>query len=264
MRTLSVLLCLLSLHLQAAVLEGSYQQGQLVVGKVAVGTEVQIMGRVLRLTPDGYFAFGLDRDAPAKVVVNFRSPAGEVSSEAIHVSSRSYDIQRVEGVPQRTVTPDARDKERIDRDNQQLKQARSMDLPRQDFLGGFVWPLKGPITGVFGSQRIYNGEPRQPHYGVDIKAPTGELVHAPASGVVSLAHSDMFYSGGTLIIDHGHGISSSFIHLSKILVKVGQEIHQGDPIARVGMTGRATGPHLDWRMNWFDQRIDPQLLVGPM
>lgn len=142
--------------------------------------------------------------------------------------------------------------------------ARRRSEDRQDFLNTYRWPLIGPITGVFGSQRVYNGTPGRPHYGVDVARPVGATVIAPNSGVVTLVHNDMFYSGGTLIIDHGQGISSTFIHLSKILVAPGQEVETGQPIAEVGATGRATGPHLDWRMNWHGQRLDPALLVGPM
>ena len=128
----------------------------------------------------------------------------------------------------------------------------------------FIWPTIGPISGVYGSQRILNGKPKWPHYGVDIAVPTGTEVRAPAGGVVTLAHPDMFYSGGTLIVDHGHGLSSAFLHLSKLRVKTGDKVKQGDVIAEVGATGRATGAHLDWRMNLFNRRIDPQLLVSPM
>lgn len=264
MRWLYLLLWLGAMPASAGLPEGEYQQGQLVLGQVPSGTRVEVFGRVLSLTPDGHFGFGLDRDAPALVQMTLHYPDGREAFHAVHVRQRQYDVQRVDGVPQRTVTPSPADLQRIAEDNRRLKAARALDLPREDFLAHFIWPLHGPITGVFGSQRIYNGEPRQPHYGVDVKAPVGTVVHAPAPGRVTLVHPDMFYSGGTLIIDHGHGISSSFIHLSEVLVREGQDIRQGDPIARVGQTGRATGPHLDWRMNWFDQRIDPQLLVGPM
>ena len=132
------------------------------------------------------------------------------------------------------------------------------------FLAGFIWPLQGPITGVYGSQRILNGEPRRPHFGVDVAAPTGTPVVAPADAIVTLVHPDMYFSGGTLIMDHGHGLSSTFIHLHKVLVEEGQVVKQGDVVAEVGATGRVTGPHLDWRMNLFTVRIDPELLVPPM
>jgi murein DD-endopeptidase MepM/ murein hydrolase activator NlpD len=154
--------------------------------------------------------------------------------------------------------------ERINRESQLTRNARAKDLPRKDFLEPIRWPLLGPITGVYGSQRVYNGEPRRPHFGVDVARPTGTKVIAPLPGLVTLAYDNMFFSGGTLILDHGHGISSTFIHLSKILVNEGDEIAQGQAIAEVGATGRVTGPHLDWRMNWFSQPLDPELLVEPM
>lgn len=142
--------------------------------------------------------------------------------------------------------------------------ARRTDDPRLDFMQSFIWPSIGPISGVYGSQRILNGQPRRPHFGVDVAAPTGTPVRAPAAGIITLAHPDMYFSGGTVILDHGHGVSSSFLHLSRIHVQVGQRVEQGELIAEIGATGRVTGPHLDWRMNWFGQRIDPALLVGAM
>ena len=119
----------------------------------------------------------------------------------------------------------------------------------------------GPISGVYGSQRVYNGVPGTPHYGIDVAVPTGTAIVAPASGQIIMVHDNMFYSGGTIMLDHGHGVSSSFLHLSKTSVEVGDWVEQGDPIGEVGATGRVTGPHLDWRMNWGDSRIDPELLL---
>ena len=146
----------------------------------------------------------------------------------------------------------------------QVRQARQKDSDLRHFAERFIWPVRGRISGVYGSQRIFNGEPRRPHFGLDIAAPTGTPVKAPAGGVVSLGHAGMFFSGKTLIIDHGHGLSSSFLHLDTILVKVGQTVRQGEPIATVGATGRVTGAHLDWRINWFAARLDPALLVPAM
>ncbi len=145
-----------------------------------------------------------------------------------------------------------------------MRAARETLADRKDYAEGFGWPLTGRISGVYGSQRILNGEPRQPHYGVDVARPTGTVVTAPAPGVVTLVEADLYYSGGTLIIDHGRGLSSTFIHLSEILVEPGQQVETGDAIAKVGATGRATGPHLDWRMNLGPVRLDPALLAGPM
>ena len=149
-----------------------------------------------------------------------------------------------------------------------VKTARARRLERPDLLAtvlaGFMWPVEGPISGVYGSQRYYNGEPRRPHFGVDVAAPAGTTVRAPAAGIVTLAQPDLFYSGGTVILDHGYKLSSTFLHMSEVLVQAGDELKAGDIIGAVGATGRATGPHLDWRMNWRDTRIDPQLLAPPM
>jgi murein DD-endopeptidase MepM/ murein hydrolase activator NlpD len=145
-----------------------------------------------------------------------------------------------------------------------IKKARARDDARADFLTGFKWPASGCITGVYGSQRFLNGKPGRPHYGLDIAAPTGTPVLAPADGVVTLAHPNMFYSGVTLIVDHGHGLSSAFLHLNRILVKEGMRVRQGEPIAEVGATGRVNGAHLDWRINLFGRRLDPQLVLEAM
>jgi murein DD-endopeptidase MepM/ murein hydrolase activator NlpD len=162
------------------------------------------------------------------------------------------------------VTPQKIDYARIKKENAAVAGARRRDDPRTDFLSGWIWPVEGPISGVYGSQRILNGKPRRPHFGVDIAMPVGTPVRAPADGIVTLAYEDMFYSGTTVIVDHGHKLSSSFLHLSKALVKTGDRVSKGDIIAEVGKSGRVTGAHLDWRMNLRSARIDPQLLVGPM
>jgi murein DD-endopeptidase MepM/ murein hydrolase activator NlpD len=166
------------------------------------------------------------------------------------------------------VTPPEEVLERIARERALVREAKSARLERPEFLrwvrSGLSWPATGRISGVYGSQRFYNGTPGSPHYGVDVARPTGHPVVAPGPGIITLAEPDLFYSGGTVILDHGYGLSSSFLHLSEVLVEVGDEVAQGTWLGKVGATGRATGPHLDWRMSWFDQRIDPQLLVPPM
>jgi murein DD-endopeptidase MepM/ murein hydrolase activator NlpD len=191
-------------------------------------------------------------------------PDGETVRKGLNVDQREYDIQYIEGVPQETVTPPPEAMERIIREAEQIGATRKHDDARQDFMVDWQWPLTGRISGVYGSQRFYNGEPKRPHYGVDVPGPVGTPVHAPAPGLVTFSNPDTFYSGGLVILDHGHGLSSAFLHLSKVLVDVDQRIEQGDLIGEVGVQGRATGPHLDWRMNLFERRIDPQLLVGPM
>jgi murein DD-endopeptidase MepM/ murein hydrolase activator NlpD len=248
----------------AMELTGQRVQGGLLVGRAAPGTTVAFQDRPLRLSPDGLFVIGFDRDAPLESVLTLRAADGRETRHPVRIAARSYDVQRIDRLPQRKVTPAPEDLERIRREAGLARTARQRDDPRTDFAQAFIWPVHGRISGVYGSQRILNGEPRQPHYGVDIAAPAGTPVAAPADGVVSLVHPDMFFSGRTLILDHGHGVSSTFLHLSAILVREGQAVRQGEVIARVGASGRVTGAHLDWRMNWFEQRIDPTLLVPPM
>jgi len=241
-----------------------WQQGAVIRGQVEPGVTLEFLGRQVRLTSDRQFVIGLGRDFGDHAELITIAADGSRQIHHFEVRQREYNIQRVTGVPQRTVTPDPQQVERSRREAAMATAARKADLPLRHFGDAFIWPLTGRISGVYGSQRFYNGKPNSPHYGVDVAAPVGTPVVAPAAGVVTLVHPDMFFSGGTLIIDHGHGLSSTFLHLSKILVEEGAEIEQGQTIALVGATGRATGPHLDWRMNWFDQRVDPTLLVGPM
>lgn len=245
-------------------INGELTQGGMIWGRVSPGDSLELGPYKVQVAENGLFAAGFGRDAAPQIPLKRCSAQGRCETRTLNVSQRDYVVQRVDGVPQKTVTPPVEVLARIRRESALVAKARKQYLPRQDFSQPFQWPLLGPVTGVFGSQRVYNGSPGRPHYGVDVARPTGTAVVAPQSGVVTLAHQDMFYSGGTLIIDHGQGISSTFIHLSKILVAEGQEIESGQPIAEVGASGRATGPHLDWRMNWFGQRLDPQLLVGPM
>lgn len=237
-------------------------QGAMVTGRVAKTSRVFYQGKPLSLTASGVFVFGLGRSAPEQVAITVRAEEGREKMYSFPVEQRTYVTQRIEGVKKKHVTPprDPAVTQRIKDDARAVREARTRNDNRLDFLGSFIWPAKGPITGVYGSQRYYNGVPKSPHYGIDIAGPTGSPVVAPAAGVVTFAHDDLYFSGGTLIVDHGYGISSTFIHLSKIEVAVGDVIQQGQLIARIGASGRATGPHLDWRMNWFNERLDPQLL----
>jgi murein DD-endopeptidase MepM/ murein hydrolase activator NlpD len=244
----------------ALEIKGEWQQGAVIIGQVPEGTHVEYKQRKLQLTPDGKFVIGLGRDAvPAAEIIT--TAKGKTEVHRFDVKPRTYQIQRVEGVPQATVEPNPVQEARIKQEAELVGAARKADLPLDFFAQSFQWPLLGPISGVYGSQRVYNGIPKTPHYGLDIAMPVGAVVVAPVGGVVTLVHPDMFLSGGTLIVDHGHGLSSTFIHLSKILVKQGDKIAQGQEIALVGKTGRASGPHLHWAMNWFNERVDPQLLV---
>ncbi len=248
----------------AMALSGSLKQGGMAIGKVSPGETVFLDDKPVRVSPEGVFVVGFSRDAKPKAVITVHHSSGEIEKHPISIEQRTYKIQRINGLPQQKVTPSEKDLVRIRKDIQLVKKARKRDDERLEFTQTFIWPITGRISGVYGSQRILNGKPRSPHYGVDIAAPEGTPVKAPIDGVVSMVHNDMFYSGGTLILDHGHGISTVYIHLSKILVKKGQHVHQGDIIAKVGATGRATGPHLHWGMNWFETRLDPSLVVPPM
>lgn len=246
-------------------ISGQLVQGGLAFGSTHPGSRVFQDGVPLRVSANGDFLLGFTRDAPATSDLRVVMPDGGVVERTLQVAAREYQIQRIDGLPPGKVSPRSpADLARIRRDTAAVKEARRRDDDRQDFAGGFVWPVTGPITGVYGSQRILNGEPRRPHFGVDIAAPVGTAVYAPAPGIVTLAEPDMFFSGGTLILDHGYRLSSSFLHLHKLHVRTGDRVERGDLIAEVGATGRVTGAHLDWRMNLRDRRIDPQLLVPPM
>ncbi|NNE04868.1 MAG: M23 family metallopeptidase [Xanthomonadales bacterium] len=267
MRVIFILLCTLGMAIPACALElqGEPVQGGLMFGQVPPGTEVRLDLQQVIVSDDGRFVIGFGRDETGSRSLSVHYPAdNRTEVRTLQVMPREYDIEHVDGLPPRTVTPDPEAAERIREERHLVANAKARRARQADYAAGFEWPAHGRISGVYGSQRILNGEPRSPHYGVDVAAPTGTLVMAPAPGTITLAHPDLYFSGGTIILDHGHGLSSSFLHLSEILVEVGQQVKTGDPIARIGMTGRATGPHLDWRMSWLNRRVDPQLLVGPM
>ena len=227
-------LVLLTSAVQAQCLEfnGAQEQGGFIWGPVAPGSTVSLDGQELDVLPDGTTFAGFGRNAPAtaELVVSGSRPC----SETLQVASREYNIQRVEGVPQETVTPPPEQLARIRREATLVANARAPSLQRPDLLegvlAGFAWPAQGPISGVYGSQRFYNGEPRNPHYGVDVAAPKGTPVYAPAAGVVTLAEPDLYFSGGTVILDHGYQLSSTFLHMSEVSVAVGDELQTGDPI----------------------------------
>jgi murein DD-endopeptidase MepM/ murein hydrolase activator NlpD len=259
---------LVSLSLSAEVkslkpikLIGVLSQGSLVNGRVEQGIDVFLNGKAIKVTSSGDFVLGFGRDADLSQVLSFERSGKQVAEQTIVLHKRDYKIQRIEGVPQKMVTPNPSKFARIRADAMLVKTARKKNLEYEYFLAPFIPPSDGRITGVYGSQRVFNGTPKRPHYGLDYAGPVGTIVYAPASGVVTLTHDNMYYSGGTMIIDHGYGVSSSFLHLSAILVVEGDKIKQGDPIAKIGKGGRATGPHLDWRINWFNVRIDPQLVL---
>lgn len=244
-------------------LRGTPEQGGLVYGHVAPGANVKLDGASVRTTPSGDFVIGFDRDAKANAQLVIEHN-GRRETQTLTVAPRQYAIQRVTGVPQRTVEPPPEELARILKEQKLVEAARAVNSNRLEFLGPFQWPLLGPISGVYGSQRFYNGAPGRPHFGVDVAASVGTPVRAPAAATVTLAEPDLFFSGGTLIMDHGYGVSSTFMHLSRLLVQTGDTIQAGQIVGEVGATGRASGPHLDWRINWFGVHIDAQRVVAPM
>lgn len=241
--------------------EGEIVQGGLVIGQAPAGSSVSVNDEPIMTSDNGRFLVAFEREQIEPAMVEVTLPTGMRLERRLEPQPRDFDIQRIDGLPQDQVTPPESVLTRIRDDARQAREARQRRDARADWASGFDWPLTGPITGVYGSQRILNGEPRNPHWGIDIAAETGRPVRAPAPGVVTLAHPDMYFSGGTLFLDHGHGLVSAFLHLDAIHVQVGDDVERGQVVADVGSTGRATGPHLDWRMNLRDVRIDPALLL---
>lgn len=243
------------------VFPASVQQGALVIGRVPPGSQVRHGERDLRVSAYGTVVLGVGRDQRDPLQLTVTRPDGSRVDAEIAVDRRNWPLQHVNGVPPRTVNPPPELAARIARAQAAVTAARTRDDNRTDFATAFIWPVNGRISGRFGNARVYNGQPGSGHSGMDIAAPTGTPVKAPAGGVVTFADADLYLTGGTVVLDHGFGISSNFLHLSRIDIKVGDRVEQGQVIAAVGSTGRSTGPHLHWGMNWFDVRIDPLLVL---
>jgi murein DD-endopeptidase MepM/ murein hydrolase activator NlpD len=246
-------------------LPGEFIQGALVMGAVEPGAAVKLDGKPLRVDGrSGRFVFGIPRDRkkPFSLQVEYRD--GRRETRRLTVRVRDYDIERIDGLPPHKVSPNTNDLARIRREARLISAARARDSESPFFEVGFSWPVTGRISGRYGNQRILNGEPRRPHLGIDIAAPRGTPVLASAPGAVVLAESDLFYTGGTVVVDHGHGLTTIYSHLERVDVGDGQRVEAGMQVGTVGSTGRSTGPHLDWRINWFDVRLDPELIAGPM
>jgi len=242
----------------AVSFEGKFIQGSFILGKTEPNYEVFIDKKKVKVSSEGYFAFGLGRDRKNDVVI-------KINEKKIvkKVFKREYKIQRIDGLEEKKVNPPEEVYERIKRENKWIGEARAINSDLVFFKNKFSIPVENAIiTGVYGSQRILNGEPKWPHYGLDFAAEEGTKIKAMLDGIVTLVEPDLFYTGGTLIFDHGHGISTLYMHMEKILVKKGQKIKQGDIIGTVGSTGRATGAHLDVRLNWFNVRLDPATVLN--
>lgn len=247
-------------------LTGQATQGGLLIGKTKPHSRVRANGIDLQVASNGAFLIGFGRDYDSTFVEIAVTAPDQSSTEtrSIPVLPRVYDVQRIDGVAQKYVEPPPEDLKRIAEERRVIAEARERKADASDFEAGFIWPVEGPISGVFGSQRIFNGQPRAPHNGVDIAAGRGSTVVAASRGVVTLAEKNLFFNGNVVIIDHGLSLSTVYVHLDEISVRQGQRVNIGEPIGKVGATGRVTGPHLHWGANVAGQAIDPQLLVGPM
>jgi murein DD-endopeptidase MepM/ murein hydrolase activator NlpD len=238
-------------------LSGTLEQGSLAIGKTEAGASVTVNDLPVRVSPQGQFAFGFEYNQTTPTKISARFPDGTTETQPVTPKVRMYEIQRITGLPEKYVTPPPEVIARIKREGAQIAHARSRDTGESWFADGLDWPVAGIISGTWGNQRILNGEPREPHFGVDIAAPQGTPIHAPADGIVSLAQPNFYLDGGITLLDHGHGVSTVYIHQSKLLVRANQRVSRGQVIGLVGMTGRATGPHLHWAMNWFQVKLDP-------
>ena len=246
----------------AVEFQGKFIQGHFIIGKTESGTKVLIDKKEVRTSDDGYFVFGIGRDRKYDVVITLNKD-GNKQKIVKKVLKRKYNIQRIDGLPEEQVTPPEEVYVRIKKENKLIGDAKAIDSNLTYFKNKFIVPIENTIiSGVYGSQRILNGEPKWPHYGLDFAADEGTTIKAMLDGIVTLAEPDLYYTGGTLMFDHGHGISTIYLHMQKLLVKKGQKIKQGDVIGTVGSTGRATGPHLDIRLNWFQTRLDPETVLS--
>jgi murein DD-endopeptidase MepM/ murein hydrolase activator NlpD len=252
------ILCSCALAQAQTILQGNPEQGGLVEGKTQPGAMIKLDGHPVPLDPEGRFLLGFSREAKESAELTIRLPDGKMETKQLKITPRDWQIQRIDGLPEKQVTPDPKTLERIKRENQLIVAARGKSVAQSLYLSGFIKPVEGVVSGVFGSQRILNGQPRAAHSGVDIAAVTGTPVLAAADGVVILAQPDLFYTGQTIMLDHGLGLNSVYAHLSAITVKLGQKIKRGEVIGKVGASGRATGPHLHWGLAWGEVRLDPE------
>jgi murein DD-endopeptidase MepM/ murein hydrolase activator NlpD len=240
-------------------LSGSLQQGSLVIGRVQPHAHVLVNDGPVLLSDTGLFAFGLDYDQKKPTAVAVQCADGTSETRSVRPVARTYEVQKINGLPEKFVSPPSDIQKRIDDENARIAKARKVDSSGTAFAETFDWPTTGIISSLFGSQRILNGIPKAPHFGVDIAAPEGTPIHAPADATVSLAEPDFYLTGGTTVLDHGHGVFTMYIHQNTLKVSAGQTVKRGGLIGLVGMKGRATGPHLHWGMNWFQMKVDPSL-----
>ena len=259
-KILLILAILFPLEVSAIEFIGNFSQGNFILGKTEPNTKIIVNKTEVRVSKDGYFVFGIDRDRKYDLIIT-KISNGKKEKIVKKILKRKYKIQRIDGLPENKVTPPESVYKRIKAENNRIGEARAINSELNFFKDKFIMPVEGIITGVYGSQRILNGKPKWPHYGIDIAAKQGTQIISSATGVVTMAEDDLYYTGGTIIMDHGHGISTIYSHLENVLVAVGDKINQGDVIGTVGSTGRSTGPHLDFRINWFQTRLDPMSVL---
>ena len=250
-----------STQVNAIEFKGKFLQGHYIVGITDSSAKIIVDKKEVKVSKDGYFVFGIDRDRKFDLTIT-KIIEGEKEIITKQVLKRKYKIQRIDGLDEKKVTPPESVYQRIKEENNKIGKARAINSDLPFFKNQFIMPVEGIISGVYGSQRILNGKPKWPHYGIDIAAKQGTMIKSSGSGVVTMAEDDLYYTGGTIIMDHGHGISTIYSHLENVMVSVGDEINQGDIIGTVGSTGRSTGPHLDFRVNWFQTRLDPMSVIN--
>jgi len=258
---LFVIIFFTNTHLNAIEFKGKFLQGHYIVGITEPAARIIVDKKEVKVSKEGYFVFGIDRDRKFDLTIT-KIVNGKKDKIIKKVLKRKYNIQRIDGLEESKVTPPESVYKRIKEENNKIGEARAINSDLPFFKNQFIMPVKGIISGVYGSQRILNGKPRWPHYGIDIAAKQGTMIKSSGSGIVTMAEDDLYYTGGTIIMDHGHGISTIYSHLENVMVSVGDQINQGDIIGTVGSTGRSTGPHLDFRVNWFQTRLDPMSIIN--
>jgi murein DD-endopeptidase MepM/ murein hydrolase activator NlpD len=245
-------------------LDGTLAQGALVIGRTVPGATASLDGKPLTVDASGAFALGFAREAKREWTLVVTAPGGQSVTRQLAVAPRQYKIQRIDGIDQKYVEPPPEVMKRLEEEFHLVRRARERMSAERFWRTGFIWPATGRISGVYGSQRIINGKPLRPHYGVDVAALPGTPVRAAAAGTVSLAHGDLYFSGKTVIVDHGLGVSTLYIHMQDLNVATGDRVAQGQVIGTIGTTGRSSGPHLHWGLNLGQDYLDPATIVGPM
>jgi len=244
----------------ALELKGTFEQGSLIIGKTNPSNEIYVDQKKLKVSKEGYFVFGISRDRKKNIIISIGED-NKASQVIKSVKSRKFKVQKIDGLPKRKVSPNDEDMKRIRKEGKLIAKEKNVNSDLSFFFKDFIRPVDGITTGVFGSQRVLNGKPRRPHYGIDIAAAKGTKIKNSNSGNVLLAANNLFFTGGTIVIEHGHGLISIYSHLDKIFVKKGDFVKKGELIATVGSTGRSTGPHLDFRLYCRNIPVDPDLVI---